>query len=211
MSLNVKPNNTTVAFDIHGVLFKPNYKQIAGIIIQSKQIIKLFFIVLNPFLLCDLLKLVHQRTIPEACIMKLAIKYPRIKQFIPLFTRIANAQKPIPATIEILEKLKTKGYNLHILSNIGEQFFNDLAQTFPQIFNYFDKVKVPSASDDYIQKPNPLIFQNYVTDYNQNVDQIFFIDNNKRNIQVASSLGIIGIHFTNPTALYNALYNLRIL
>lgn len=209
--LPVKPQNTIIAFDLHGVLFLADYKSIAKHFWNGKNKIKLCIILLNPLIWIDVIKLRLKKSVAEQYIIGLAKKYNSLKPYVPLGIQIANSQRPIAQTIEIVKKLKEKGYSLALFSNIGAEIFQDLRQKFPDIFTHFDILSLPSEQNGYIRKPFKKAFINFISSCKKQKKQIIFVDDKKKNIATAQSNNILGIHFRSPHQLQRKLEDLGIL
>lgn len=204
----ITPESTIIAFDIHGVLFKKDYKKIARIVLHNKkQVSTLLLYTLNPFFIFDVLKLLYKKAVTEEYIIGLSNKYSRLSKLIPLGIAVANAQKPIPQTINIAKKLKTLGYTLHIVSNIGKTIYDDLAAQHPAIFSNFDAIITPSTENNYQSKSHKAFFDSYFERYARK-NQLFLIDDKARNIKTAAQSGIAGITFTQPKKLQKELAKL---
>ncbi|MCX5922309.1 MAG: hypothetical protein NTX86_03200 [Candidatus Dependentiae bacterium] len=204
-SSSLSPENTIVVFDIHGVLFKRNYKKTMNLLWQNKKVVLLARYMLHPRFMYDLCTLMLKRAVPEECIMTLCQKYPGIATYKHLAINIANAQDPIQETLDIVSCLKKRGYVLHIFSNIGAVIFVHLAARHQAIFSNFDAVQVPNQENSYLAKNNPKAFAHYLATYNQHNKTILFIDDNRQNIRRATDAGMISIYFENPDQLRNKL------
>jgi len=207
----ITPESTIIAFDIHGVLFNPDWKKIGGLVWRNKKAWSLFIYLFNPRFVYDFFILLKHGAVPEAFIMHFAHQYPYFAQFKNLALAIANTQKPIASMINLLIALKSRGYTLHIFSNIGTVLYADLALTFPAIFCLFDAACVPSATTNYHGKRHKKTFLAYLEQFNPTHKQIIFIDNNARNIRTASRVGIVGIYYKNPTQLKRVFEELKVL
>lgn len=200
------PENTIIAFDIHGVLFEPNYKKIGLLIYHHAAMLKLVAYFFYPSFVAAIVKLLNKKAVPQEYIASLSNQFPGIKPYAPVMIEIANAQKPNKELFKLIEQLKDKGYTMHIFSNIGDTIYANLAQQFPHLFEYFEQICVPASSNEYIAKPNPQAFAYYLAEYNPQHKQVLFIDNRRKNIKVAQLLGIHGILFTSATDLRKTLF-----
>jgi putative hydrolase of the HAD superfamily len=131
---------------------------------------------------------------------------------LPLIINLFNAFKPIDPTVELLKELKTKGYELHIVSNIGQRRLGFLKNRYPAIIALFDKTKIPYGDIHHlVKKPNLEYFIGYLKDYNPQRKLVLFVDDKKQNIEAAASVGIVGIKFTSVDKLRCAFSKLNIL
>lgn len=206
----ITPHNTIITFDIHGVLFKPNFKKIIQLVWNNKKAFTIGFYLFNPKFTFKLISLKYKRAVPEEYFVTLTRDYPSLEQYKPLAIAISNAQTPVQEIINTAHTLKNKGYTLHIFSNIGEHVFADLAKTHPDIFALFDAVQVPSEQNGFINKRHPAAFSNYLSNFNPHHKTIVLIDDNKRAVARASQAGIIGIYFKNIQQLHTDLHQLHI-
>jgi len=201
------PKNIIIAFDLHGVLFRHDYKKMVRFFWQSPHKWELIRTTLNPALWLDILKLSRTSTVPEAFIMQLAKQHSTIRKLLPTIIHIMNAQMPHKKTVELLHALKQRGYQLHILSNIGETIYQDMKQQFPKILSLFDNVVVTCAANGYISKPNPRMYYAYLATVDEHMKPLF-IDNRIRNVKSAIKCGIASIHYDTFESAIKALKKL---
>ena len=197
----LNPDNTIVAFDLHGVLFKTDPRKIFKLAWQHKKAVWALRYMFYPRFVYDVSKLIWKKATAEEYINLAKNKYHGLRPYIPLVIALANAQKPIQSTINFIKTLKAKGYQLHLFSNIGPTLLEPLKKQHRELFSYFDAIKIPSASDKYLAKPKGIVFKQYMADYNPENKHVVFIDNNQHNIHAALSAGLIGIQYINPTQL----------
>ena len=108
--------------------------------------------------------------------------------------------------IEILNKVKEKGYKTYILSNFPKEVFEsaNIVNNYEQYFiNKFDGAII-SYNIGKI-KPEPEIYQALLDKYNLNPKECLFIDDKKINIDGAKHLGIDGIVCNNHDQLNSDL------
>lgn len=96
-------------------------------------------------------------------------------------------------TVKLINELYNYGYKLYILSNISKPFLDDLQR--------FDFLKCFSGGTFSYQvnrcKPEPEIYNIFLTDNGLNAKDCFFIDDRKENIESAKLQGIDGLVFTD--------------
>ena len=114
----------------------------------------------------------------------------------------------IDGTVEIFHELKRAGVPLYALSNWSAETFPPQRRRF-EFLAAFDGIVV-SGEEGFI-KPDPRIFRILLERYRIAPDMAVFIDDNPRNAQAASALGIHGIHFRSPEALRRELEALGLL
>lgn len=194
-----------ILFDLHGVVFKTNFKQILSILWHVKGKAKLAMIGLNPRFWFHFIKLTYHNAIPEEYVMRLIEQFNQLKPYFNTGIKLANAQYPVHKTITIIKQLKTMGYKVYIFSNIGQHTYYDLEQQYPQICALFDGFWCTSNTNNFLKKPHPDAFSQCAQQYNCSFDSIIFIDDKHKNINGARSLGIDSIYFKNSSQLIKAL------
>lgn len=198
MLANRDPQKTAFVFDLHGVVFRFDPLLAIRDALYTPHKRKLILAALNPYLIWDVIKLIHSSAVVEEAIMNIAIKYPHLSDLIPLALKMANEQVPIAPTIELIEQIKKNGFRLFVFSNIGEHSAQILKDKYPQIFEMFDGVLVTTAKDNYLMKPSEKAFIKFLNQFDFEKEQIIFIDDKQSNIHVARKLGISAIQFFNP-------------
>lgn len=128
-----------------------------------------------------------------------------------LIIQATNAQRPISGTAAIIQELSDNGYEQHVGSNIGRTTFDAIInpEKHPDcawVFRHFDINKshvVDFNNGAIVKKPNPEFFQKYLDKNKINLKKtrVIFIDDKKKNIETARSLGFHAIQFKNPDQL----------
>ncbi len=124
------------------------------------------------------------------------------------FLTVCNSYILDPEMKKLLDELKSKGYRLAVCSNIGSQAFEHFKEEHSEIFNMFEIIVISHPERNYVRKPAPEFFDHFKKDVQQVVPQAkyyIFIDDKKRNVQVAEKLGIHGIVFKNSAQLRREL------
>ena len=89
------------------------------------------------------------------------------------------------------------------------------AETFPIALKKFDFLQwfegIVVSGEEMTRKPFPDIYQTTLKRFDLKPEQSLFIDDNKRNIEVAKALGIHCIHFSSPQQLEKELKKLNVL
>lgn len=209
-SLRLDPNNTIMLFDLHGVVFKHNYKKMLATFWHSPQKWQLLLNMFNPFLIWDVIKLAYRRPIPESFFVHLARNYKDIKDALPLLIQIANCQTLQQPVVSLIKKLKKSGYEIALLSNIGERIYIDLEAQHHDLFHLFDHIMVSTPETHYVSKPNPAIYERFMREVNHQHKYIVLIDDKQKNLCGGRPFGIIGIRFTNYNNLIKKLTKLGI-
>ena len=208
----ISPKNTVIAFDLHNVVFKKKYQEMAGLMLKNLRISYLPHL-LNPKFWHKIYKLQTQTQVAEDLFKRLTDNYPSIANLRNEFISLTNAQKPIKPTVELIKELKNQGYKLYILSNIGQDTLIELKQKFPEILDLFDGAFPARPDNNYCQKPDPLFyeqFKQYLTKQGESDKQILFIDDLKINVVAASKNNIGGIRFTSGKRLRSIFNDLNL-
>ena len=111
-------------------------------------------------------------------------------------------------TVEIMKKLKAKGYPLYGLSNWS-------AETFPHArekYGFFDLLDdmIISGHVGHI-KPEPEIYHILLERIGRPAQECLFVDDSLPNIRQANTMGFNTIHFTSPEQLDRELTQLGLL
>ena len=205
---NYNPKNTLLLFDIHGVIMKFSLIKIIKEIIKMPDKHIVFFLVIRPTFIYHTIKTYKKYRTPEALYMEMAKKYPQLKNYKKHVINILNCQTIVPSTFELIQDLYNYGYPMHIMSNVGEQTFKALEEKHPEVFRYFSKKHTTKASENYLAKPTKEFFSKNIP---QHFDHIIFIDDCKRNVNAAKSLGLTSIHYKGTKKLSNLLKKLKII
>lgn len=207
---NYTPDNTIITFDIHGVLCSTDYPRVLSLLFKSKHITRILSYIRYPTIIKTVIQLWRNHAVAGHYVQQLTHVRPELAQYVPLMKRIANAQKPNTAVLNLVEKMSQHGFELHILSNIDATIFDELKNIHTTMFTHFDKVQSTQSADKY-GKPNTWVFTRYLNTHVPSDKQVIFIDNKKKNIVAAQKLGIIGIHYKNPRQLKRALKKLNVI
>jgi len=114
---------------------------------------------------------------------------------------------PIESNVEVLEKLKEKGYKVFYLSNFHLAAFEYVIKKY-DFFELFDG-GVVSYKENLI-KPEKEIYEKVIHNYKINPSETVFIDDMQENVQVAMKQGIKGIVLENTKNLRDELEKLSI-
>jgi 2-haloacid dehalogenase len=118
----------------------------------------------------------------------------------------------IPGALEdavtIVSELRARGVPLYALSNWSHETFPAQRARFA-FLDWFDGIVI-SGSEGVI-KPDPRIFRILLDRYGIVANESVFIDDNPKNAQAASAVGLHGIHFQSPAQLRSELQSLQLL
>lgn len=105
---------------------------------------------------------------------------------------------PICATVEILQVLKQRGYNLYGLTNWSAEKYAITRSKYP-FFDLFDDIVVSGAVK--LIKPDPRIFIHTLEKIGRPAAECLLIDDSAANIVAARQLGFQTIHFKSAEQL----------
>ena len=115
---------------------------------------------------------------------------------------------PIMGTVQLVTRLKEKGYNLYGLSNWS-------AETYPLVkkkydfFDLFDDIVL--SGEVGLIKPDPEIFKLTLKKIGRPASECLLIDDSLPNIEQANKMGFVTIHFQSPAQLENELKQLSLI
>lgn len=115
---------------------------------------------------------------------------------------ISSCISPIEENVEIMRKLKKKGYNVYILSNFHQPAFEYIRENWDFIGEF--NGDVVSCYYHYI-KPERKIYEALLKKYNLTPSETIFIDDVDANVNGAKELGIGGIHLSDYKILSELL------
>ena len=105
--------------------------------------------------------------------------------------------------LDLLKDLKENGYNLYVLSN----FYTDM-KTYIKNNGYDfldDFVAIFNSSEHRMVKPNPEIYNKFLSLYGLKAEECFFTDDKEKNVIAAIECGFKGATFTDCETLKTAL------
>ncbi len=100
---------------------------------------------------------------------------------------------PVEGAKEFCSFVKTKGYNVYVLSNAHKSFY----EYFPRYFSleFFDGVVV--SADVHIVKPDVRIYEHLLSKFNLKAEECLFIDDRADNVEGAVKAGMKAYQFKN--------------
>ena len=104
-------------------------------------------------------------------------------------------------TVQMMTRLKKRGYRLYYLSNIPAHVYDMLRQR--RFFALFDGGV--ASCEIHLNKPDLRIYQALLKKYGLDPAASIFIDDNKQNASAAFDMDMVGIHYKNGSALRKAL------
>lgn len=106
---------------------------------------------------------------------------------------------PIEGTVEIFKQLKENpSLKFYALTNWSAELFPVALEKY-DFLHWFDGRVV--SGEEMTRKPFPEIYLRLLNRYKVEPGKALFIDDNFRNVEAASSLGIPAIHFQSPEQL----------
>ena len=111
-------------------------------------------------------------------------------------------------TVEIMKRLKAKGYSLYGLSNWSAETF-PLAREKYDFFNLLDDIVI--SGEVGMIKPDPEIFEHLLQRIARKADECLFIDDVPANVEQAQKMGFTTIQFHSPGQLEDELRTLHVL
>ncbi|MDR1828862.1 MAG: HAD family phosphatase [Methylobacteriaceae bacterium] len=98
---------------------------------------------------------------------------------------------PIPETAPLVDELADNGIPVYAVTNFTAHAFHDCQKKWA-FLNRFLGVVI--SSDEKLVKPDPAIFQVFLTRYHLAAKDCLFIDDTRPNIDTAAKLGMATIH-----------------
>ncbi len=122
-------------------------------------------------------------------------KNPNYKNEIEQILSKKNLKYMLPPKQDMIEyyrRLKQKGYQIYLCSNITQYTYDYIKENF-EIIQIADGGVF--SCFEHISKPNMEIYQNLIKKYKINIKESIFIDDTNKNITSASELGFQTIWF----------------
>ncbi len=94
-------------------------------------------------------------------------------------------------TVQLMKRLKKRGYRLYYLSNIPKDVLELMKQR--KFWAMFDGGLASCRAK--MNKPDPRIYLALLYRYHLKPEETIFLDDNRENVEAARKLGIAGIHF----------------
>ena len=114
---------------------------------------------------------------------------------------------PIPATIELIKRLKP-AYKICFISNVDKDCALYVRKKYPEIFRLFDSEVVSYEAG--MAKPEKEIYRYALKKFRLEPEECIYIDNQPENIPPARELGIKAIKFQGTERLKQQLKNLGV-
>ena len=182
-----------IIFDLNGVLIKFSIIDFIKEFFKYKKKFLLLWDFANPKISYDAIRFAIREPVVENGVFKLIKKYPKLSTHRAFMLDAINCQNIKPGAIKLLKDLKNSGYQLYILSNIGQQSKDILIKKYPEFFEYFNRIYCTVADNDYLCKPDKRFFIDNLKDLINS--ESIFIDDNIKNLETARQLCLKTIKF----------------
>jgi 2-haloacid dehalogenase len=141
---------------------------------------------------------------------ELSARFPQYRELIYAYDEgyLHALSGSIQPVVDILQKLKTKGYPLYALSNWPAEKFA-LVRPKYTFFEWFDGIMI--SADVGLVKPDQAIFELFLKRFGHAAEACLFIDDHLPNIIAASQVGFHTIQFKSAPQLETELTQLGIL
>ncbi len=98
---------------------------------------------------------------------------------------------PLEGAREFVSSMKEKGFNIYVLSNASDTFYEYFPNFLP--LDYFNGVMI--SADVHLIKPDIRIYQTFLKEYGLDPGECLFIDDRKNNVEGAETVGMKGMIF----------------
>ena len=127
----------------------------------------------------------------------------KLREEIDAYLKIDNS------LVEVIKKLKQKGFKIVLLSNANNSFFErKVYPTYPEFKSLFDEIIISSIVQ--MVKPDQDIYLHALEKAGSHPKETLFIDDSRLNVDTAIRLGMHGFVYTESTAFVKYLESLRI-
>jgi 2-haloacid dehalogenase len=113
---------------------------------------------------------------------------------------------PMPDMLELVTELSDAGVRLFVISNFGDEFWNQFRPTQP-IFDRFDGLII--SGKEKLMKPDPAIYRLALERFLLTADEALFVDDVPANVAAAKSVGIETFLFEGDAAAFRTWLRAR--
>ncbi|MFA5873366.1 MAG: HAD family phosphatase [Anaerolineales bacterium] len=140
----------------------------------------------------------------------LSNQYPQYSRLIQAYyeTWEESVAGEIPGAVEILKRLKRKGFPLYGLSNWSVETFPAIRRKY-SFFELFNDMVVSGYVN--LIKPDPAIFKLLLKKIGRPARECLLIDDSDINVSIARELGFVTFQFQTPALLNTELNRLGVL
>ncbi len=133
----------------------------------------------------------------ETVAEQFAQRYPHLTDEMNLLlNRWTEQVQPISQSIELLKRLKERGYKVYALTNFAGKPFEQVKRRY-DFFELFDGCVV--SAEEYLLKPDLEIYRRLLERYGLTAEKVLFIDDSVANVEAAMYLGMQAHVFKNDT------------
>jgi len=130
-------------------------------------------------------------------------RFPEYEALIRAYgERFAEMMLPMPASIELLDELRSRGVGLYALSNWNQDTFERTRERFP-FLDAFDGLVISGRVG--LAKPDSRIYAHFLEAYELAPQEVLFVDDKAENVAAGEAAGIRSVLFEGATALRAAL------
>ena len=131
--------------------------------------------------------------------------YPHYERELRMFDELwtETLGGPIDENVELLERLRAQGDHLYSITNFCDEKFEAARRLHP-FLDSFDGIIV--SGREGLVKPDPRIFDLFLTRFGFSADEVLFIDDSERNVTAARAAGMQAIHFVDGVDLEAELH-----
>ena len=105
---------------------------------------------------------------------------------------------PIHENVELLERLRRQGERLYSITNFCDEKFEATRRLHPFLDSFHGIIV---SGREGLVKPDPRIFELFLTRFGLLAHEVLFIDDSARNIAAARAAGMQAIHFVDGVDL----------
>ena len=146
--------------------------------------------------------LVGESTIPEVINNLKSEENFKELEYILNPNNLINSYPIIKENFEYIKRLKERGYNLYLLTNITEASHNYINNQI-NIDSIFDGGIY--SYQEHIVKPNPDIYNLILNRFNLSKDETIFFDDREKNVLAANEVGLKAVVFKSIEDIENNL------
>lgn len=110
---------------------------------------------------------------------------------------------PIAENVDLFERLRAQGDRVYSITNFCDEKF-EIARRLHPFLDAFDGIIV--SGREGLVKPDPRIFELFLTRFGFSADEVLFIDDSERNVAAACAAGMQAIHFADGVDLAAELF-----
>jgi HAD superfamily hydrolase (TIGR01509 family) len=109
---------------------------------------------------------------------------------------------PIHENVELLDRLRRQGERVYSITNFCAEKFESARELYP-FLGAFDGIIV--SGREGLVKPDPRIFELFLTRFGFSAAEVLFIDDSERNVAAARALGMEAIRYADGVDLTSEL------